>query len=358
MRLRFKQLWIVLVIYMGFLSPFSVFAHTSALGEMDARINGNVIDLEIILAEERTLDDIVLFEQYAQENIHYTNNNTECSLTVGDFITGSDAENIPTTIFIKIECAEEIENLTVFSSFFADEGYEFSANFTKDEITQNVIFTVDDSEASLVFNPTPTQKDKTSALITTIKNFIGLGMVHIYSGYDHILFVLALMLGVLRIRRLLGIITAFTIAHSITLILSAFDVVTVSPALIEPLIALSIIYVAFEDIIFGLWQRLRKKSDQIQTLSHRWKVAFGFGLFHGLGFAGILKDIKIPESTFIPSLISFNIGVEIGQLTIIAAMFPLLYFASKTRFQKHIIFALSIIVGLVGLFWFLQRVFF
>jgi len=348
----------ICVLVGALLGPFFVFAHTSLLGSLKAEIEGSVIEIVITFPEERTLDDEELFEKYTQENLVFTNNGVLCDVSVVDFQTGVTEEDIPTTILLHAECAEEIENLIVHSEFFTDVGYALSAFFVKNEFTQSFVFNDENQDAEFTFSRIPeTFGEKASAVFATVKQFIAEGMKHIFSGYDHILFVLALLVGVTGLWRLVKIITAFTIAHSITLILSAFDLVSVAPIIVEPLIALSIAYVAFEKYILDF---LRKYFNTVKTevISHRWKVAFGFGLIHGLGFAGVLKEIRIPDNVFVWSLLSFNIGVEIGQIIIIALFFPLLYFTIRYTWQKKAVTIFSILIGSIGLFWFIQRLFF
>ncbi|MBV2360941.1 HupE/UreJ family protein [Thalassococcus sp. CAU 1522] len=146
--------------------------------------------------------------------------------------------------------------------------------------------------------------------------YIPVGFDHILpKGLDHILFVLGLFFLAARIGPLLWQVSAFTLAHTVTLALGALEIVTVSASIVEPIIAASIVYVAVENIV----------SDKL----HRWRpaVVFGFGLLHGLGFASVLGEFGLPQGQFIAALIGFNIGVEIGQLTVIAVAFLLVWWA-------------------------------
>ena len=182
----------------------------------------------------------------------------------------------------------------------------------------------------------------------TLDTFFGYfvyGFDHIVpKGLDHILFVLGLFLLSYKWRPLLAQVTAFTLAHTITLALGLFGIITLSPSIVEPLIALSIVYVAVENI---LTQRL-----------HVWRpvVVFLFGLLHGLGFAGILSEVGLPRDQLVSALIAFNLGVEAGQLAVIAAAFVLTYaFMGKSWYRQRIVIPGSIAIGLVGLYWFLER---
>ena len=194
-------------------------------------------------------------------------------------------------------------------------------------------------------------QNQKSSFLDNIKDFIVLGFNHILSGYDHILFILSLLLIFISWKEILKLTGTFTVAHSITLILAVTGAITLSPRIVEPLIALSIAYVAFTTVF------LRGK---LFVGEERGKIAsvFFFGLFHGLGFAGLLKEIKIPDDKFISSLVSFNIGIEFGQIFIVLLVFPFIYFfRHKLWYPKTIKVFASIIIA-VALYWFIQRVFF
>ena len=175
--------------------------------------------------------------------------------------------------------------------------------------------------------------------------YLGLGFTHIVPlGLDHILFVLALFLLTSEPRPLLIQVTAFTLAHSLTLALSVLGVVSLPSSVVEPLIALSIALVAIENL---LTERL-----------HAWRVAvvFGFGLLHGLGFAGVLSELGLPAGALASALIAFNVGVELGQLAVIGAAFLLVGFArSETWYRPRVVFPASFLLAAIGLFWFVQR---
>lgn len=159
--------------------------------------------------------------------------------------------------------------------------------------------------------------------------FLRLGIEHILEGFDHILFLLALLLGGGRARAVLGIVTAFTVAHSITLALAVLDVVAPSPRIVEPLIALSIIYVALENILLP------------HAPSRRWAVGFLFGLLHGFGFAGALRTLGLPRHGLYESLVCFNLGIEAGQLAIVAVAFPLVLWLHRHAWRRQAVTTLS-----------------
>ena len=179
--------------------------------------------------------------------------------------------------------------------------------------------------------------------------YVELGFVHIVpQGLDHILFVLGLFFLSMQVRPLLVQVTAFTIAHSITLALGLYGVVRISPSIVEPLIALSIVYVAAENIM----------TSQLNP----WRpvVVFGFGLLHGLGFAGILQELDLPRDSYVTGLIGFNVGVELGQLAVIvlAYLATTMWFGRQAWYRNRIVVPASAAIALTGLFWTVQRVFY
>jgi hydrogenase/urease accessory protein HupE len=188
-----------------------------------------------------------------------------------------------------------------------------------------------------------------SSLSQQIISFIRLGIEHIFEGRDHILFLIALIIIGSRLWELVKIVTAFTIAHSITLILAALGWVSLPTRLIESAIALTIVYVAVENFVI-----LRGKNQWMKQ--NRWLLTGIFGLVHGFGFANVLKNI-LPDQGLVPSLLAFNIGVEIGQICIILVAFPIVLWIAKQTFQKKFIYAVSAIVLVFGIYWFIERTF-
>lgn len=177
-------------------------------------------------------------------------------------------------------------------------------------------------------------------------NYIPVGFDHIVpKGLDHILFVLGLFFLSTRMGPLLWQVSAFTLAHTVTLALGALGYVSIPASIVEPLIAASIVFVAVENML----------SDGLS----RWRplVVFGFGLLHGLGFASVLGEFGLPEDAFIPALIGFNVGVEAGQLAVIAVAFLLvgLWFGRKPWYRRAIAIPASGAIAAVGAWWVLER---
>ena len=179
--------------------------------------------------------------------------------------------------------------------------------------------------------------------------YLKLGFQHIIpQGLDHILFVAGLCLLSTKIKTIIWQATAFTVAHSITLALSMKNIIVAPPAIVEPIIALSILFVAVENLI------LRELKP--------WRIliVFLFGLIHGMGFASSLNEIGLPPGRFYTSILSFNLGVELGQIAVITAMFLLVIIPLRKRayYRKFVVYPLSLLIALVAAYWTVERVFY
>lgn len=178
--------------------------------------------------------------------------------------------------------------------------------------------------------------------------YIAIGFEHIVpKGLDHILFVLGLFFFSLAMKPLLVQVTAFTVAHTVTLALAVLGIVNLSPAIVEPLIAASIVFVAVENIFGG------------QIGWRRTAIVFGFGLLHGLGFASVLGEIGLDPTRFVTGLIGFNVGVELGQLAVILTAFLLVGvpFGRKPWYRRAIAIPASVAIAAIGAYWAVERVF-
>ena len=185
---------------------------------------------------------------------------------------------------------------------------------------------------------------KTEAALLYLK----LGYEHIVPmGFDHILFVMSLFLLSPKLKVVLWQATAFTVAHSVTLGLAMYHVITPDAKIVEPVIALSIMFVAIENIF----------STKLKT--SRIGVVFLFGLVHGMGFANALGQLGLPETSYLSSLVMFNVGVELGQITIILLAFLLIgkWFGNKSYYKKRIVIPLSILIVATASYWTIERLF-
>ena len=176
-----------------------------------------------------------------------------------------------------------------------------------------------------------------------------LGFSHIIPlGFDHILFVLSLFLLSPKLKPVLWQATAFTVAHSITLGLAMYKIITPPPAIVEPIIALSIMYVALENI----FSPTLKKS--------RIGIVFLFGLVHGMGFANALGSVGLPQNAYLSSLVMFNVGVELGQIAVILSAYFLFgkWFGNKAYYRKNMVIPLSVLITIMAGYWTVERLFF
>jgi hypothetical protein len=219
--------------------------------------------------------------------------------------------------------------------------------------SQALIFSTESATQVLSFAPPSWQR--------TLRQYVVDGTWHIWIGYDHILFLLSLLMPAVLVRRAnqwepaptlrgsmtetLKVVTAFTLAHSITLSLAALQVISLPSRLVESVIAASVVFAALNNLRGTIEKR-------------RWVMAFVFGLVHGFGFASVLADLGLPQGALALALVGFNVGVEIGQLTIVVAFLPLAFWLRATRFYRvGVLKGGSIVVALLAFWWFLQRAF-
>lgn len=237
---------------------------------------------------------------------------------------------------------------------------QYSLLFDRDSLHRGLVEITSDTDVSLaVLSPDHNElalATETSGMLATFTTFLREGVIHLLIGLDHILFLLVLVLPVsligkdpesdtvkARMVRLAGIITAFTVAHSMTLALAALDLVTLPIAWVETVIALSIAVAALN----VAWPVLGKKT---------WKLAFAFGLIHGFGFASVLGDLTSGVSDMAVALAGFNLGVELGQLGLLVLGFPVLYLLSQWRlYQRALVPGILLAVAGISLFWAAER---
>ena len=204
-------------------------------------------------------------------------------------------------------------------------------------------------DASFVMNVTSStaQQLPQDAATSSFLSFLGLGVKHILTGYDHLLFLFALLVVSRNFVSSAKIITCFTLAHSLTLALATLDVAQIPSRVAEPLIAATIVYVGIENLL--------RRDDP----KGRWLLTFGFGLVHGFGFASVLRELGVASSktgVVIP-LFSFNLGVELGQILIAAMVLPMIWkLRNQSIFLTRLAPACSVLVALAGAYWFVERV--
>lgn len=240
------------------------------------------------------------------------------------------------------KCAEIVNDLRVRSGLFyeADKGFQNIIQIQAGKQKLETILKKDQPEFSL------SDAQKSRPFLQLMAQYLKLGIEHIRTGYDHLMFLFGLLLLGGSFRGMLKIVSSFTVAHSITLILSALNVITLPIRFTESMIALSIMYIGVENFF-------------LKEASKRWRITFFFGLVHGFGFASVLRERGLPSQGLVPALLSFNLGVEAGQIAIVALMLPVLFGLTGTlkRYNKEklLVFTGSAIIFVFGLNWFLQR---
>ena len=222
----------------------------------------------------------------------------------------------------------------------------------------------DGSAQALVFAQSSAEQDlalQPPSALQTLRQYIREGTWHIWIGFDHILFLLALLLPAVLVRwegrwqgapslriamiEVVKVVTAFTLAHSITLTLAALGVVSLPSRLVESVIAASVVLAALDN----LWGRMERR---------RWALAFGFGLVHGFGFASVLADLGLPQDALVLALVGFNVGVELGQLAIVLVFLPVAFALRGTSFYRTgVLQGGSILIALLAAWWFVERAF-
>ena len=314
-----------LLAVLALLASQTVFAHSGdATGFASIAIDGSSVIYRLTPTVAGT-DDAKLV-RLMREKITVTADGQACSPSEPN---GMEVEYVcqaaPNHLAIRDDMADELGEKHHIIAVLTWSGGSSSLNFSATE-----------REASVTLKGAEQPKGAAS--------FFLLGVEHIATGYDHLLFLLALILCGGNLVQLLKIITAFTLAHSITLGAAALDIVTLPSVFVEAVIALSIAYVGFEN----LFPRF--------AVSRRWTISFLFGLVHGFGFSSVLKEIGLPKDSLLLSLLNFNLGVEAGQLVAVLIIVPLLIQLRKTQWEEKTIRALSAIVVVVGLALFVERV--
>ena len=199
-------------------------------------------------------------------------------------------------------------------------------------------------------NTTVTLSAPAPLLLSTMQRYLVTGIEHIFLGYDHIAFLVGVVLWARRLVPVIKIVTAFTIAHSITLSLAALNIIVLPGVVVEPAIAASIVFVAMENFFS-------------RDIDSRWRVTFAFGLIHGFGFAGALREFGLPANAVVPALAAFNIGVEVGQVAIVSILVSALIVLDRLMATDRakpvraasLVYALSLLISLLGSYWLLTR---
>ncbi|MDY7548307.1 HupE/UreJ family protein [Glaciimonas sp. CA11.2] len=292
---------------------------------------------------------------YALGHLTLSNAGTKCPITSGLQLVDNHSDGAYSVLRFTASCSAQIEKLDVDYRllFDIDPQHRGLLNLQSGGQNSTAIFSPGTPHQTLVL--------REASKLAQFEDYLITGIWHIWKGFDHILFLLSLLLpAVLQLgdkeRRpsdsfkasfidVLKIVTAFTLAHSMTLTLATLQVISLPSRWVESAIAASVVLAALNNL-FPLFQ------------GKRWMVAFAFGLIHGFGFASVLTDLGLPQSSLLLALVGFNLGVEIGQLAIVSVFLPLAYAIRRTMFYRSAVFSFgSSLIVLIATVWLVERLF-
>lgn len=327
----------------------SLYAHESigSISNTLVTVDGNRVDyyLNVPVALKSLMfstSEHDWYRDYFADTIKLRSGETDCRLyAMSPFATQKSGNEI---VHLNYRCEQPVQSLSISSEAFLD----------LDDKHVQMLKLVKAGDLRTVLNEgmfNSKQREMrianvhgvSSLLLNRIWRFLKIGVEHIITGYDHILFVISVILITTGLRDALKVVTAFTVAHSITLALAFFGLVSLPASIVEPLIALTIVYVAFENIV-------------LRRYSKRWLLVFLFGLVHGLGFVGVLKDITMSRDELVSALLAFNLGIEFGQILIVVPLLLMLRSIREHNWQPQVIRYASLSMGIMGLVWFIDRV--
>ena len=334
---------------------FSVQAHQGSLAfwtieagpeEIESKITISLLDLNFLEKLDRDGDGLLdfdeveakhaLVEERVLQHFLIRNDGQEGTSEVRD-LRVLKSGNLELSVFHRFEA--RLGTLEIESTLFEltdDQHQTFCRVGIEGEFTEYVLDVRNPVERIEILQGWP-------GLFQRMIRFLELGVEHIFTGYDHLAFLIGLIVLGGPLSALVGVVSSFTLAHSLTLILATLELVALPTQFVETAIALSICYIALENMF-------------VREIKYRWIITFFFGLIHGFGFSNILREMDLPRRGLFTSLLSFNLGVEIGQVLVILVLFPLiLYISRKTWHPLAITLASSIILALGG-FWFVERI--
>jgi hydrogenase/urease accessory protein HupE len=279
-----------------------------------------------------------VLETYLHDRVVVSLDGAACESQLATTSVGSRAGTPYAELGLAYACAGDRGVFRLHYTVFGD------AEAVADDHTNLVEYRFGDDSGRTVFDRS--HHDFTvgdSSIAASSLQFGTMGVEHILLGLDHVLFVVALMLGAHSLKSLLQVTSMFTVAHSVTLVSTLLGGLTVPAIVVEPLIALSIAFVAVENLL--------------GSTRHRLPVVFGFGLLHGLGFAGSLRITDEISPELLVSLLSFNVGIEAGQAVLLLAVFPLVLLVRRSRMSVPAVRSATGVVAAFGLYWFVERFF-
>jgi len=332
------------------LLPCGAAAHQQGISYSDIDVHEGRVRYDLTIANhdllaldadsDRTVTEAEVVAQYPalrrelERMVSVEAGGVPCALSLEDFLVDSAGA---VTFRLRGVCSEGGPLRVGFGMFAAtgSNGYNLAKIRYQGALEEHV-FTRYDTEVVV---------GAAAGVLATVRRFLLLGIQHIATGYDHVLFLLALLLIGGGFRTLIGIVTAFAVAYSVTLALATLDVVTLPGRVVESAIALSIAWVAVENVVLDR--------------SHgRWRITFAFGLVHGFGFASILRAMHLPRQNLAASLVAFNLGVEVGQVVVVLVAYPFIAALQRARRRRLIVCGASGIVLALALYWLVERAFF
>lgn len=364
--------WLRLVCLCAFavaaLNSTAVWAHKGSDAFLTGRIEANRMegfwdvhlrDVATVIAIDDNDDRAITWEEvltHAGElamvlraRVQFSNADEACDVTLARIQVNEHSDGVYAQFPLTVNCPTPISALTIRYRFLFDVDAQHRAlvSIASGSNTQSRVISADTPEIVI------TTRD--NAVMSMLVDYARVGVWHIWTGFDHVLFVVALLLGAARVKysnhkplralaaNVLTLVTAFTIAHSITLILTVLGAITIPSRLVEGAIALSVAIAAVNNI----WNILGR---------HTTKITFMFGLIHGMGFAGALSELGLPSEGRVFALAAFNVGVEAGQLAILALLFPVVY-AMRINLlgAQRAVTYVSFAIASAGAIWFIDR---
>ena len=371
--MRYNVVFQTLLLLLGSVFTQTLFAHEAGITDTSVQISRNSLlltytapaDLISSLPLDPTQPADQAKSQAIMDGFSIHNGNTRC---IGVALKQQLLEAISSAQFeFRFSCGAPITDLTIgYELFFEQEpahsnvlriallGRFRDVTLSADQREHRVdvkAFVMELAQARQTANNT--QSDVAPAKETLFgTHYFPIGLEHILLGFDHVLFLVCLVLLPMSPLAILTLITSFTVAHSITLSLSVLDVMTLAPRLVEALIALSIVYVSLRTIM--ILRRADHLTVSTAQLRERLLSSFFFGLIHGFGFSYLLKEIGLGDQAF-GALLFFNLGVEAGQLIILAMLLPLICLLAKRFPSWYWARGASMLTGLIGLYWLIER---